>query len=176
MSELDKHYDVDAGGDVPARPRATTSEPHDEGFAERAEKAAHEARRTAARAAGRVRETVSEGYERAEEWAHDGYDTLSRNAVYARRRTAAELNRSRRSVAAFVEENPIMVGVAGLAAGILIGALLPSTRRENRLLGPYADDLRREGVRYARDVAEQGREAISENLRSVARPRNDDPA
>lgn len=67
-----------------------------------------------------------------------------------------------------------MVGVAGLAAGLLIGALLPATRRENRYLGPYADDMRREGVRYARDVAQQGREAISENLRAIADPKDRD--
>lgn len=176
MSEIDKHYGGDAGDDVESRAHTKAGGHQDEGVADRAEKAAREARHAAARAAGRVRETVSDGYDRAEEWAHDGYDTISRNAVYARRRTAAEFNRGRRSVAAFVDENPIMVGVAGLAAGLLIGALLPSTRRENRLFGPYADDLRREGVRYARDVAEQGREAISENLRSVARPRDDDPS
>lgn len=119
----------------------------------------------------RLREGVSEGYDRAQHWAQESYDSLSREAIRARRRSAARLDRRRRGVEDFVEQNPLMVGVAGFAAGLLIGALLPSTRHENEWLGPYADDMRREGVRYAKDVAQQGRESIAENLRAMAQPR-----
>jgi ElaB/YqjD/DUF883 family membrane-anchored ribosome-binding protein len=175
MSEVEKHYggDVDDLDRTKAAARTKTSgakserSRHDEGdggLLDRAEETLESAREGAARAADRVRETVSEQYE-----------SLSRNAVYARRRSVAEFNRGRRGVAAFVDENPIMVGVAGLAAGLLIGALLPRTRREDELLGPYADDLRRESLRYAKDAAEQGREALKENIRAMAQPLDRDP-
>lgn len=174
MSEIDKHY----GGDAEdlarpqerARKSATGEERDEQSVADRAEEAVTGVREGVTRAADRVREAVSERYDRAQDWASEGYESVSRNAVYARRRSIAELNRGRRSVAAFVDENPIMIGVAGLAAGLLIGSLLPRTRREDELLGRYADDLRREGARYARDVAHQGREAISENLRAIVQP------
>lgn len=91
----------------------------------------------------------------------------TRNATYARRRSAAEFNRSRRQVESFVEENPVMIGVAGLAAGLLIGAMLPGTRRENQVFGRYADEARREGVRYAQAVAEQGKSILEENLQGL---------
>lgn len=175
MSELDKHYGADA--DELERAKERTRARHrpresqeETGPLDRAAEAIKDVREAASHTADRVRESVSEGYERAHDWAEEQYDSLSRQAVYARRRSAAEFNRGRRGVAAFIEENPIMVGVAGLAAGLLIGALLPATRRENRYLGPYADDMRREGVRYARDVAQQGREVLSENLRSITDP------
>lgn len=174
MSEIDKHY----GGDAEelerarrrSRKRAEADAPEETGPLDRATEALKGARDAASHTADRVRESVSDGYDRAHDWAEERYDSLSRNAVYARRRSVAEFNRGRRGAAAFIEENPIMVGVAGLAAGLLIGALLPTTRRENRYFGPYADDMRREGVRYVRDVAQQGREAISENLRSISDP------
>ena len=121
-----------------------------------------------------VRDTVTDGYERARDLASEGYDSLARNAGYARRRSIAELDRGRRGVAAFIEENPIMVGVTGFAAGLLIGSLMPGATRENRYIGPYADDLRREGIRYAKDVARNGRETIYENLRAIAQPGESD--
>lgn len=173
MSEVEKHYGGDADQLERARERTIGKQPTsrakgDQSPLDRAEETLKEARDSATRAAERVKGSVTDGYERAQDWAQDSYDTVSRNAVYARRRSAAELKRGRRGVETFVEENPIMVGVAGIAAGLLIGALLPATRRENQLLGPYADDVRREGVRYAKDVAQQGREALSENLRAMA--------
>lgn len=133
------------------------------------------ARENVADATERLRHNASDKYDRAQDWAHERYDSLSRNATYARRRGIGEFNRGRRGIAAFVEENPIMVGVAGLAAGLLIGALLPRTRRENELMGPYADDLRREGTRYAKDVAQEGRDSLSENLRAMTGSQDRDP-
>lgn len=38
-------------------------------------------------------------------------------------------------------EQPLMLGVLGVALGTLLGALLPSTRREDELMGPVRDDL-----------------------------------
>lgn len=180
MSEVDKHYGSDAAELDRARQRTLgqhtkPSGASDQSARDRAEGTLKDVPDGAAKAADRVRDTVSDGYERAQDWAQESYDSLSRNAVYARRRSAAELKRSQRTVENFVEQNPIMVGVAGIAAGLLVGALLPGTRQENKLLGPYADDVRREGLRYAKDVAQQGREALTDNFRAMAQPRDTDP-
>jgi hypothetical protein len=61
-----------------------------------------------------------------------------------------------------------MVGVVGLAAGLLVGALLPTTRRENQVFGRYADEVREQGMRYARELAEQGKSLVEENLQAVS--------
>ncbi len=127
----------------------------------------------AGRAASSVRDGVEQGYEAASDWASDQYESASRNVTYARRRSAAEFNRSRQTVEGFVEENPIMVGVVGLAAGLLIGALLPTTRRENQYFGRYADEVRSEGYRYAHDAVEQGRHLLEENLKGFQQARAD---
>jgi hypothetical protein len=62
----------------------------------------------------------------------------------------------------YVSENPMVVGLVGLAAGLLLGALLPRTRRENEAFGEWSDEVRNQGVRYARDAASRGREYVEE--------------
>src|SRR3712207_8903503 len=57
-----------------------------------------------------------------------------------------------------------MVGVMGLAAGLVIGALLPRTRQEDRAFGRWADEVREQGMRYARDATQRGREYVEEAL------------
>lgn len=84
------------------------------------------------------------------------------------------LNRGRSTVERFVEENPLLVGVVGVAAGLLLGALLPRTRQEDRNLGPWADEMRDQGLRYAREVTSLGREFVEtaldpDNLNAAAR-------
>ena len=45
-----------------------------------------------------------------------------------------------------------------------IRALLPNPRRENQVFGRYADEVRDQGLRYARDLAQQGKQFVEENL------------
>lgn len=56
--------------------------------------------------------------------------------------------------------NPLILGVAALALGAIVGALVPETERENRMFGERRDelmnrgrDLAREGVDRAKNVA-----------------------
>ncbi|MCJ2011441.1 hypothetical protein [Methylobacterium sp. J-076] len=84
------------------------------------------------------------------------------------------LRRSRTNVERFVEDNPLLVGVVGVAAGLLLGALLPRTRQEDRNIGPYADEVRDQGLRYAREMTHRGREFVQtaldpDNLNEVVR-------
>jgi len=50
----------------------------------------------------------------------------------------------------------------GLAAGLVIGALLPRTRHEDRAFGRWSDEVRDEGMRYARDATQRGREYVED--------------
>ena len=68
--------------------------------------------------------------------------------------------RARRATADGVDNNPLAAVVGGMALGVLIGSLLPRTRRENELVGPYARDL----TSRARDAAEAARLAGVEKL------------
>ena len=84
------------------------------------------------------------------------------------------INRGKGAVERFVDENPLLVGVVGVAAGLLLGALLPRTRQEDKNLGPWADEVRDQGLRYAREVTSIGREFVQtaldpDNLNAAAR-------
>lgn len=58
-----------------------------------------------------------------------------------------------------VDEHPLVVGLVGLAVGAAIGASLPRTRTEHRLVGDYADEAQSRARRLAHDAWEGGSRA-----------------
>lgn len=159
MNEVEKHYSGQGGGtgQTGGQGSGKTGEAQDPGLVGKATATAKDGLKG-------VADTASQAYDRATSLGRDSYESASRTVSDARRRSAAEFSRHRRGVEAFVEENPIMVGVVGLAAGLLVGALLPGTRRENQVFGRYADEVKDQGLRYARELAEQGKHMVEENL------------
>lgn len=124
-------------------------------------------------AADQVRQKAEDAYEGASEWARDTYERASHwaSGTYQgqRRRmnqmggrSARAFGNARGGVQSYVSENPMVVGLVGLAAGLLLGALLPRTRRENEMFGEWADEVRNQGLRYARDAANRGREYVED--------------
>jgi ElaB/YqjD/DUF883 family membrane-anchored ribosome-binding protein len=77
---------------------------------------------------------------------------------------ARQLDLARSGLERFARENPLMIGVMGVAAGLVIGALLPRTRHEDRAFGRWADEVRQQGMRYAREATQRGREYVEEAL------------
>ncbi|WP_157961362.1 hypothetical protein [Microvirga flavescens] len=153
---------------------------------ERGKDSLHEGRNVAGRArqaagavehplrerAERIRDRMGETYEHASEWAHDTYGRASTWAedAYERGHDSVERARSRsarmtRGVRDYASENPMVVCMVGLAAGFLIGTLLPRTRRENKAFGEWSDDVREQGLRYAQDMTQRGRDYVEEALR-----------
>ena len=109
-----------------------------------------------------LRERAGETVEQTTQWAREQYEQGTRQLDDARRRSMQQMQWARGNVERFVSENPMMVGVMGLAAGLLIGALLPRTRQEDRFFGRWADDLRDQGVRYAKEAAQRSRELVED--------------
>ena len=105
-----------------------------------------------------------ETLEQASEWARDQYEQGSRQLDRARDQSMRQLQQARGGIERFVSENPLMVGVVGLAAGLVIGALLPRTRQEDRAFGEWSDQVRDQGLRYAREATQRGREYVEEAL------------
>lgn len=166
-----RHQDKDAGkglgGDARSQ-QGGTSIQSGSSVGEVTRQAADMARQagdTVRETAGQARERAGEMYEQAaetaSEWARGAYEQGSRQFEQMRR-SMPDVRRYGGAVQRFVNENPVLVGVAGLAAGLLIGALLPRTRQEDRTFGRWADDLRDQGMRYARDMTQRGREYVEE--------------
>lgn len=137
----------------------------------------HSARERAEAAAEDARERMRHAYERGEHayedsarWARDRYERgaewVSETYDDAARASRRGYRKARRETSDFVQENPLMVGVLGLAAGLVLGALLPISRRENEYLGPWRDDIRDRGYRYGRDALERARHIAEEGYRA----------
>jgi ElaB/YqjD/DUF883 family membrane-anchored ribosome-binding protein len=129
----------------------------------------------AQQAAEQVRQRAGEAYEGAADWAQDTFERVSdwTSDAYGQQRrrmgqmggrSARQFSQVRGGVQSYVAENPMVVGLVGLAAGLLLGALLPRTRRENEVFGEWADEVRNQGLRYAREAASRGREYVEETF------------
>lgn len=125
--------------------------------------------------AGDMRDRAEDAYEDASEWARDTYERASdwasgayegqrRRVRHMGGRSAKAFGNVRGGMQEYVSENPMVVGLVGLAAGLLLGALLPRTRRENEVFGEWADEVRNQGLRYAREATNRGREYVEENF------------
>ena len=108
-------------------------------------------RQSAADAYEGTRERTTAAYQAARERAGSAYQAVGQTARAATERTAAG-----------IETNPMAAVVGGLALGLVAGAVLPKTKREQALLGGIGGkihDTARETVRAAKDA---GREQIEE--------------
>jgi ElaB/YqjD/DUF883 family membrane-anchored ribosome-binding protein len=65
-----------------------------------------------------------------------------------------------------LRENPLALGAIGIAVGALLGAALPGTEPENRLMGEASDDL----ADKARAAAQTGVGKVREVMRDMDEP------
>lgn len=64
-----------------------------------------------------------------------------------------------------LDDNPMAIGAMAIAAGALLGSLLPSTRREDELMGSTSDRLKEKAC----DAAREGRDQVAAAGREVTR-------
>jgi ElaB/YqjD/DUF883 family membrane-anchored ribosome-binding protein len=126
--------------------------------------ATEQARQKAGEAYEDASEWAQDTYERVSNWASDTYEDQHGRVRYVRDRSTKAFGNVRSGLQQYVSENPMVVGLVGLAAGLALGALLPRTRRENEMFGEWADEVRQQGLRYARDAANVGREYVEETF------------
>lgn len=119
---------------------------------------------TMSKTASEVQERAGEAYEQASEWARDTYESATSWASNAGGRSMRGMGGARQGVQNYVAQNPVMVGLVGLAAGLLLGALLPRTRKEDETFGQWADEVREQGLRYAQEMTQRGREYVEQSM------------
>jgi len=165
------------------------------GAAENLSSAAEDAKRAASRTGDRLREmagsmsdstqqTASETAEAARDTAGSAKDAVQRSAAAGyetvadtARRTASSITESTKAVGHrtlqtgsscldFCREQPMLLTGLGIAVGALVGALLPTTEAENRLMGETSDsvkeraqDLASEQVEDAKKIGERALDA-----------------
>jgi Protein of unknown function (DUF3618) len=124
---------------------------------------AEQARERAAEAAGQAREMASEAAGSVRQQASE----LGRQASVLGDQTRQTIRQARTGLWRTLDEQPLLVGAATLAAGLLVGLLMPSTRRESELMGEARDSL----VDQVKETMEKGKQvaaAAAESLKQGA--------
>lgn len=96
-------------------------------------------------------------------------DTASRMADTARDTRTSLQHQKDRAVQGYnhlLRENPLALGAIGIAVGALLGAALPSTEPENRLMGEASDRL----AEKAKQAVQTGTEKARETIHDMAEP------
>ena len=89
-----------------------------------------------------------------------------------RRQAKTQVRRARVGFWQTMEENPLMVGAATLALGVLVGLALPSTEREDELMGETRDHLLDQAKETGHQVLDKGKhvaEAVADKVKQEAR-------
>ena len=74
---------------------------------------------------------------------------------------------TRQGLGWLVREQPLVLGAIGLAVGAAVGALLPGTETEDRLMGETRDDLAERARATAEEGLEQAKGAVGEHVERV---------
>jgi hypothetical protein len=93
---------------------------------------------------------------RARDSLHGATDSMRSGASHAAAATRERAEQARASFEHMLEEQPLVLGAIGLAAGAFIGALLPASEAENRWLGDTRERALRSAARAAREHAREG--------------------
>lgn len=110
-------------------------------------------------AASNVRSRVSDAKHRV----GDAASSFSERAHYARARTRAQTDRAREGFARMMDEQPLLLGLFGIAIGAALGASLPSSRREDELLGGARDRVMGAAAEFGSQQVDRVREAASDD-------------
>jgi ElaB/YqjD/DUF883 family membrane-anchored ribosome-binding protein len=112
-------------------------------------------------AMGGARDRASEMMDKARDTTSGAYEKVSRSMSSAMDSVSSKMP-TPRGVTNFMQEQPIVLAGIGVAIGAIIGALLPSTKVEERFIGPTAGSLKEQAKDTAREQWERGKEMAAE--------------
>lgn len=120
-----------------------------------------------------VSDTVSSTLDQAKARVGDMSDTVSNTLQHAKSRVTETAQNARDTVQqqsqrvvqgfnGLLRDNPLALGAIGIAVGALLGAALPSTEPENRLMGEASDTLTDKAKQAVSTGADKVRSAVHE--------------
>jgi hypothetical protein len=86
----------------------------------------------------------------------------TRNRVGEAAPDGHQVKEGARQAVGLAEENPLGLALGGLAAGFLVGMMIPSTRLEDERVGPIADQVKSSAVEAGQEALERGRETAGQ--------------
>lgn len=111
------------------------------------------------------------GHQVADKASNLGHQ-VSDKASGLRRQAKTQVRRARVGFWQTMEENPLMVGAATLALGVVVGLLIPSTDKEDELMGETRDQLLDQVKETGQQVLDKSKhvaEAVADKVKEEAR-------
>jgi ElaB/YqjD/DUF883 family membrane-anchored ribosome-binding protein len=71
------------------------------------------------------------------------------------------------------EENPLGLVLGGVAAGFLVGMLLPSTKIEDEKVGPVADEVKQRAAETGQEAIERGKQVAQDATQAATESAHD---
>jgi gas vesicle protein len=81
---------------------------------------------------------------------------------------AQDLKHAGRQAVGVAQENPLGLAIGAAAVGFLAGMLIPSTRVEDKQLGPIADQVREQLKQTTQEAVERGKHVAQETVQTAA--------
>lgn len=141
-------------------PTVPVSGPSDSGMAGKAhdvrEKVAdktHEVREKVADTAHAAKERVAETAHGLREKVSSTVSAAEQKAHLAKQRAAEKARQARTGLSRQYDSSPLLLGLAALVGGVVLGSALPASRKEEEVLGPVRDRLFEQVRDTGRDVA-----------------------
>jgi hypothetical protein len=106
---------------------------------------------------GRVKESIADKRDRLKEQMQGTGSRMSDATP-----DASDVKQGARQAVGVAEENPLGLAVGGVAAGFLIGMLIPSTRIEDEKIGPMADDVKQRAAETGQEALERGKQVAQD--------------
>jgi ElaB/YqjD/DUF883 family membrane-anchored ribosome-binding protein len=108
-----------------------------------------------------VQERVGEARERLGDMAYNAGHQVGEAADRLRHQTQYQAARARDTYYYLRNEQPLVLGILGLAVGALLGAGLPPTRQEDELLGEMRDEYVHRAREAGEEYLEQGKRMVT---------------
>lgn len=121
---------------------------------------------TASSVTGRVQQAGHSARTRLQETAGSAQARMSEMG----RRSQRQMERAKDRFAQMADEQPLVLGALGLAIGAALGAVFPTTRRENEMMGSMRDDL----LDRAKETAREQAETLKQSAQRVAETAKDE--
>jgi hypothetical protein len=123
--------------------------------------AASTAKETVAEAAHTAKEAVVGAKERVAEATGAARERAAELSYQARERARYQAHQARVGFWQTMEERPLAVGAAALALGVVAGLMIPSTRKEDELMGETRDRLLERAREVGGEALEKGKQVAS---------------
>jgi tetrahydromethanopterin S-methyltransferase subunit F len=121
----------------------------------------------------RARDSIVEKKDSAKESLMGTKESLKSKVVGASDRVGEaspdgqQVKDNARRAVGIAQENPLGLAIGSVAAGFIVGMLLPSSRVEDQKLGPIADDVKEKVKETGQEALERGQQVAQEAAQSA---------